>query len=422
MKKFKDFLIDKGISESDFATKSPEEMAQLYNEYNQACLKTISDDVANKANKDDIPNIDEAIKDLVSKEVFTKLEDSLKAQGLELTKLKEKGVGATIKTIDAVLLENKEQIEKSVEKGHEASFTVNKTNFLRAGVTDSTQALRLDSIGQLAHRRFVLRDLFNIIPVGSGSNGVVRYSDWDQASITRAAAMIAEGGTFPESEAVFAEFTLDLKKIGDTIPISEEVLFDIPRFARELDNFLSVNVALIEDDQLYDGDGTGNNLSGVFTTAEEYVASASGISDASIYDLIVKMSEDMTSGKRSKYQPNFALMNIVDINKMKLKKDGNENYIMPPFVTNGGQTVDGLTIIQSAAVTADTMMIGDGRYGSIYEVEGYNVTTGHSGTQFIEDLVTLKAKKREGLLIRVADRGAFKKETGIAAALVTLAT
>ena len=130
----------------------------------------------------------------------------------------------------------------------------------------------------------------------------------------------------------------------------------------------------------------------------------------------------MTSGKRSKYMPNFALMNISDINKMKLKKDGNENYIMPPFVTDGGQTVDGLTIIQSAAVTADTMLIGDGRYGSIYEVEGYNVTTGHSGTQFVEDLVTLKAKKREGLLIRVADRGAFKKETGIAAALVTLAT
>lgn len=408
--------------------KTAEQMAQEINEK----IDGFKSQIAEVATKDELKTANDAL-DTFKKEneeslkghqeTINGLVKSLKTQGEALTKLKEQGVLAVGKTIIEVLEANKEQLEKSVsDKGSEASFVVSKANFVRADVANSTQALRIDSLGQLAHRAIVIRDLFNVIPVGEGSNGVVRYSDWDEATKVRAAAMVAEGGTFPESTAKFQEYSLALKKIGDSIPISEESLYDIPRFARELDNFLSVNVALIEDDQLYDGDGTGNNLSGVYTTAEEYVAAASGISDASIYDLIVKMSEDMTSGKRSKYAPNFALMNIVDINKMKLKKDANENYVMPPFVTNGGQEVDGLTIIQSAAVTADTMLIGDGRYGSIYEVEGYNVTTGHSGTQFVEDLVTLKAKKREGLLIRVADRGAFKKETGIAAALVTLAT
>ena len=409
--------------------KTAEQMATEINEK----IDGFKSQIADSATKEELKSANDAIEAFKKEnkesldghqKTIDELVKSLETQGAEMTKLKEKGAAATVgKTIEEVLKDNKEQIEKSAkEKGHEANFTVTKANFVRAGVANSTQALRIDSIGQLAHRAFTLRNLFNIIPVGEGSNGVVRYSDWDEATKVRAAAMVAEGGTFPESTAAFEEFTLDLKKIGDTIPISEEALYDIPRFARELDNFLSVNVALIEDDQLYDGDGTGNNLSGVYTTAEEYVAAASGISDASIYDLIVKMSEDMTSGKRSKYMPNFALMNIVDINKMKLKKDANENYIMPPFVTDGGQVVDGITIIQSAAVTADTMLIGDGRYGSIYEVEGYNISTGHSGTQFVEDLVTLKAKKREGLLIRDADRGAFKKETGIAAALVTLAS
>jgi HK97 family phage major capsid protein len=347
---------------------------------------------------------------------------SIEEQGLEMAKMKATSVDAKVKTIQDVVAENEEGIKSSIEnKGTEHSFNV-KADYLRAGVTNSTQAVRLDSIGQLAHRKLSLYDVFDKVPVGAGSNGVIRYADWDSASITRAAAMVAEGASFPESTAVFAEYSLDLKKIGDTIPMSEEVLQDTPRFAAELNNFLNVNIAIVEDTELYSGAGTTTHMKGVYTSAGEYVAAASGIVGATIYDLIVKMSESMTAAAGSKYMPDFALMNIIDINKMRLSKDDNKNYIMPPFVTVDGTEVAGIKIIESNAVTADTMVIGDSRYGKIYEVEGYNVSTGYTDTQFAEDLVTLKAKKREALLIRTADEGGFKKETGIAAALVTLAS
>lgn len=347
---------------------------------------------------------------------------TIEEQGLALAKMKATNVDSKVKTILDVVTANEVGIKSSIEnKGTEHTFSV-KADYLRAGVTNSTQALRLDSIGQLAHRKLSLYDMFDKVPVGSGSNGVIRYADWTTATTVRAAAMIAEAGSFPESTAKFTEYSLDLKKIGDTIPISEEVLNDTPRFAAELNNFLNVNIAIVEDTELYSGAGTTTHMKGVYTSAVEYVAAASGITGATIYDLIIKMSESMTATAGSKYMPNFALMNIVDINKMRLSKDSNENYIMPPFVTADGTAVAGITIVESNAVTADTMVIGDSRYGKIYEVEGYNVSTGYTDTQFAEDLVTLKAKKREALLIRTADEGGFKKETGIAAALVTLAT
>ena len=72
--------------------------------------------------------------------------------------------------------------------------------------------------------------------------------------------------------------------------------------------------------------------------------------------------------------PNFALMNIADINLMKLKKDSNNNYIMPPFVTDSGMTVDGIAIIEANGLTANTMVLGDSRFAKIYEVEGINVS------------------------------------------------
>ena len=419
---WKQFLTEKGLSEADFAAKEPAEMAKLQTEFTnkqtEISTKLIEDLKGEIAKASTPEQVTKLIND--SQETFkTQISD---LEG-EIVALKEKGTptGEENPILEAIIAA-KEEIKKSIDnKGHQAEFVV-KANTTRASVANSTDALRLQEVGQLAHRAFILRGLFSVIPVGSGSNGVVRYSDWDQASITRAAAMVAEGAVFPESTAAWAEYTLDLKKIGDSIPVTEEMVQDAPRFARELEDFLNVNVSIEEDDQLYSGDGTGNNLNGIITSAPTYTPVASGITDANFYDLIVKTSESITKGKRSKNQPNFGLMNITDINRMKLSKDSNNNYIIPPFVSRDGNQVAGITIIETNVVVANTMVMGDSRFAKIYEVEGYNVTTGLVNDQFTKDLMTLKAKKRMNLLIREADKSAFAKITDIDAALVLLAT
>lgn len=430
---WKQFLQSKGLSESDYAAKEPKEMADLSNEFRTKQIDDLQAKIDKAAKPEDVTaikqdldllktNQDDAIKDLVKSTDFEELKTKLEDAEAEILSLKQKGVDNPEKDeVLEAIVENKEKIEKSIHKNGDANFIV-KTNVTRASVANSTQAMRIDSIGQLAHRRFVLRDLFPVIPVGEGSNGVIRYADWNDTTKARAAEMVAEGAQFPESTAAWAEYSLDLKKIGDSIPVTEETLYDAPRFARELENFLNVNVSIVEDDQLYDGDGNGQNIFGVYTRATTYAPVASSIQDASIYDLCVKVAEVMTNGKRSKYNPNFVMMNITDINKMRLKKDADNNYIMPPFVGEDGRTVISMTVIESNAVTANTMLVGDSRYGTIYEVEGYNVTTGWVNDQFTADLMTLKAKKRMAMLVREADREAFYKVEDITAALITLAS
>ena len=121
--------------------------------------------------------------------------------------------------------------------------------------------------------------------------------------------------------------------------------------------------------------------------------------------------------------PNVCLMNIADINKMKLKKDATtKQYIIPPFAAQNFANVNGIQIIECNAVVANTMYVFDSRFAKIYEIEGYNVTLGVADGQFIADMMTMKARKRENLLIRKADEGGFKKVVSISAALVTLAT
>lgn len=364
----------------------------------------------------------EANKELIAKHEseIALLKTNLDEFALRMKSITEKGVFGKVSKFDEEFTANKSAIIEVAKGGKgEVEFKA-LTN--RASIDGNQQATELATIGQLATRKLALYDLFPKVTLGTNNNGTVRYYDWDEATTVRAAAMVAEGIAFPESTAKFKTYTLSLQKVGDTLPVTEELFEDAQMFYQELKLFLDTNVALVVDTQLNNGDGTSTNLKGLTASSTAYVPVAAGISDASIYDLIVKMSEKITATGGAKYMPDFAVMNITDINKMRLKKDANENYIIPPFVSREGNQVAGVLVIESNAITANTMVVGDSRFARIYEKGGIVMSEGMTGTQFTEDEWTLKARKRLLFLIRTADKGGFMYSDNITADLVTLAT
>ena len=316
----------------------------------------------------------------------------------------------------------KEQVSK-IARGERAEIELKAATNV-ASIATNTAGFDIPNVGQLATAE---RNAYAIFPKQNISNGqnlrkTINYWDWDESTTVRAADMVAEGGTFPESTAKWKQYTIPVQKVGDTLPVTEEFLEDEQMFYAELGMFLRTNVEIKVNDQIVNGDGTGNNLTGLVASTPTYVPVASGISDASIYDLIVKLREDISTTGGNKYRSNFALMNISDINQMKLKKDANDNYILPPFVDRSGNVVDGITIVEDNAVTANTMYLGDTRFARIYERTGVDISTGTVDSQFVEDAMTLKVRKRMAFLIRTVDQTGFRKVTSISAALTTLAT
>ena len=381
------------------------------------------------ATKEEVTAIEKSISEmegkfegLVKNESIDELKAILKTQGEAITAMKANNAPGQGKTVAAQIKEQKDSIRGLANKSA-IKAVVLKADTNRASIANNAQATELTDIGQLAHRRLSMYDMFNKIPVSeSNNNGTIRYYDWDEDTIVRAAAMVAEGGTFQDSTAKFKTVTLDLKKIGDTLPVTEEFFEDEAMFAAELNQFLTTNVDLIIDNQLANGDGTGNNLKGLVASVGAYTPVASGITDASTYDLIPKVCETITTVGGSKYQPNVAFMNKADINNMKLKKDDNNNYVMPPFVSRDGAVVDGITVIEANVITANTMVIGDSRFARVYEKTGIELSQGMVNAQFTSDEMTLKARKRLLFLIREADAGGWAKVTSISAALTTLAS
>lgn len=349
-------------------------------------------------------------KETIEKSVFENLQE-------QVNQLKEMKVTATVKTIVDEIKENKETL-KAIAKGGNAEVVL-KADTLRASIATNPHVALVDGIGQLQRKKRSLYELFRKIPVGAGNhNGTIAYVDWDEATTVKAAASVAEGVAFAESTAKFKGYTLALQKIGDSLPVSEEFFNDEVMAAAELEVFLDANVLDKVASQIVVGDNTGTNLKGLITSSPAYTAVASGIADANIYDLIAKVSEDITSVGGAKYAPDFVAMNIADINKLKLKKDSTYNYV---FNFNDPR-IGALNIVEDNNVVANTLYLGDSRFARIYEMGGIVVSKGYNGTDFAEDMLTLKARKRLAFLIREADKTGFRKVASISAALTTLAT
>ena len=421
--KFKEFLTEKNISEDAFSEMTPKEMAELHNEYADKRYSELEEKLKTADKSEELETLKAEL--AKSQKEVGELNEKVIENGLEMNKIKESGDAAKVETLEQALKSHFEKIEDVMKSDWNkvTNFTVKANVLASTAITDSTIAMRDTTLSPLAYRNLTMYNLFRKVQVGADNGGIVRYIDWDTATTARAAAMVAEGAIFPESTAAWQEYSIALKKVGDTIPLSEEMAFDHARFAGELENFLRVNVELVIDDELLNGTGLTTHLTGLDTYAPTFTAVASGITDASFYDLVPVVAADITFGKGSKFQPNVIILNLKEANKFKLKKDANNNYIMPPFASASGAMIDGLSVVINNNVADDVAYIGDSRYGTIYEAaEGYSITVGEVDDQFTKDLKTLKARKRMAFLIKESEKAAWRKIDGIAADLVTLAS
>jgi hypothetical protein len=356
------------------------------------------------------------------------LTDAVEKQGEELRKYFEKGQGEA-KTISEVIEEKAAEIKK-LATGEEKIIKieiprVRKADVLTTAVSGNTNAVRLAEIGQLATLRTTLASLFRRTPLGPGSNGTIRY--YDQNTVTRGAAGRAENTAYAESAIDWIERTATAVKITDSIPVTEESFNDISWINGEIDRLMNINMSLKEDQQLYAGTGVAPDLKGINVYAASLQATLEAapyidaFKEVNVYDLIAVLKVVLTTSKQSKYMPSHVLMNPSDILKFKLTKAiGDGHYVLPPFIANNGMIVDGVQVVETNQVTADTLTIGDFRYGTIYDAQGLTIEMGRVNAQFTQGAMTIRATQRELLLVRNVDAEAFGKLTSITRALAYL--
>jgi HK97 family phage major capsid protein len=192
----------------------------------------------------------------------------------------------------------------------------------------------------------------------------------------------------------------------------------------EVDSFIAENMGLKLDQQLLYGTGVGNELAGVNSYAQTWSAGdfALSIKFPSIFDVLATgITQIQNSGANNFYNPNAILMNPTDVRKLGLEKDENGQYLIPMHLSGNGLNIEGIPIISTPLVVANTLFIGDFTRATIYTLRELSMEMANQhDTDFTSDLLTLKATLRKALVVKNQDKNAFLKVTDIEASKVAL--
>lgn len=247
--------------------------------------------------------------------------------------------------------------------------------------------------------------VLDIIPPGTTGMAAVVYME--ETTRTHAAAEAAEGAAYAESTFALTQRSSTVRKVADSIPVTDEQLEDVEGVASYLDNRLTFGLRQRLDNQILNGNGTAPNLLGILNVAgiQTQAKGTDPVPDA-IYKALVKVR---VTGRAF---PNFVLMHPNDWQDVRLLRTADGIYIWGSPSESGPERIWGLRLVQTDALTENTGLVGDFQnFCQLYERRGIEVAIGYVGTQFTEGEKTIRADLRVAFVVYRA--AAFATVTGI---------
>jgi HK97 family phage major capsid protein len=264
----------------------------------------------------------------------------------------------------------------------------------------------LPGIQGLPTRPIVVADL--LAPGTTDSNAV---SYMREKTFTNAAAPVLEGGIKPESTLVFEAALDPVRKIAHWLPVTEEMLEDVPQMRSYIDARLIVGVKLIEDDQLLNGDGIAPNILGL--RARPGLA-ADIVRTGTETNADALLRQALAIFAHSYLMPDGFVLNPADwANTLLTKTTAGDYYTGGPFSPIQGAALWGLPVAVTPMMTPATGFVGAFKTAAqLFRRGGIRVEASNSHADFfIKNLVAIRAEER--LALAVYRPGAFGEVTSL---------
>lgn len=247
----------------------------------------------------------------------------------------------------------------------------------------------------MARRRLRIVDM---ISAGRTGSDLVTYRK--QTLRTDATAMVAEQGTYPASAFGWTKATENVRKVGAVTNLTEEALADADQLQTEIDTELRYGVEKEIEEQVLAGDGTGENLSGLITNATAFAAAA-GLPNANAID---RLRLGILQVALADYVADGIVLNPTDWAAIELIKKGagDASYVFGQPGTGNMPMLWGKAVAESNSMSAGEWLVGEMAIAAtLYERSGLEVLiSSEHGTNFVEDMLTMKARKRLALAVK----------------------
>lgn len=277
-----------------------------------------------------------------------------------------------------------------LRRGNELRVEVKEVTSLGSSAGALVAPDRLPGIIALPQRPATVRDL---LAPGRTNSNMVQY--FRELVFINNAGPVAEGTRKPESNITFEDAEAKVIKLAHFIKATTEILDDAPALQSMIDQRLRYGLDYVEDLQLLMGSGTGNNLSGIYTTASAYVAPFT-IADATPID-ILRLA--FLQGELALLPADAAVLHPQDWAKIELLKDTQGRYIIGNPQGNLTPSLWGRRIVTTLAMTANSFLAGNFRQSAqIFDREDANVVVStENEDDFVNNRVTILAEERLAL-------------------------
>ncbi|MBK8199271.1 MAG: phage major capsid protein [Acidobacteria bacterium] len=273
---------------------------------------------------------------------------------------------------------------------------------------------RLPGILAPGQRRLTVRDL---LTPGRTSSTSVQYVK--ETGFTNAAATVSEttGALKPQSDIKFDIATSSVTTIAHWVLATRQILDDAPMLQSYIDGRLRYGLALVEENQLLNGGGTGTDLNGIYTQASAFTAPITIPAPVTRIDVLrlavlkSALAELPTTG---------AVLHPADWASIELLKETTGAYLIGNPQGALAPTLWSLPIVATQAISQGNFLTGAFRLGAqIFDRWDARVEVSTEDDQnFRKNLVTILAEER--LALAVYRPEAFVK--GAFAAAATAAT
>jgi HK97 family phage major capsid protein len=244
---------------------------------------------------------------------------------------------------------------------------------------------------ELGRRPLSIRSVITNGTTNSDTVEFVRVTSETNNAATVAEATATSGGVGikPESALALEKVTTAVKTIAHWIPATTRALADAGQMRTLIDNFLIYGLEEELEDQIVNGDGTGENLTGISNTT--------GVqAQAWDTDLLTTTRKARTKVRVvGRAVPTAYLLHPNDWERLDLLQDNEARYYFGGPMVMGSPRLWSLPVVESEAVTEGVGYVGDFRTAVLWDREQANIQVSNSHSDFfIRNMVAILAEMR----------------------------
>lgn len=249
-----------------------------------------------------------------------------------------------------------------------------------------------------------VRDLF---PSRTTTAAVVEY--FQMTGFTNAASSVAErsGGAFglkPQSGFTFTGQQAPVRTLAHWEAAHRNVLADEPQLRSIIDNELMYGLRLQEDSQILNGDGLGENLTGILQTSGIQSYNWSDGETLPVADTKADaIRRAATLSFLAYYEPTGVVLHPNDWEDIELTKDDNGQYLVALSVAMGGEPrIWRIPVVETPAIDEGTALIGAfGTGAQLYDREQASIRISEQHADFfVRNAIVILAEQRLALAVK----------------------